>query len=325
VGLDVLDGPVLQVQAFAGGLNGLEQRHPLHLARLAVAGHPLDKVEIGNGQDVIRVAQRLRPIEVVDAYALPTETARIDLTTVSVYHQPLNEDGLLRFGCSKDQRPDLRQFKVLLGTLNPVGLPLATVDVACIWSDSDTAAVVTWTERRLVVQSTAHAPTQRAALHDRLTKAQTALAALNTKPATDRVALEQRAQAILTRDRVTDYLSVSFRERVTCQTRYGGRGRPGPNRPTHTSETLTWTVTVRRRPAAIAEAERLAGWRLYVTNTAAQRLSLAGAVQCYRQEWQPEHGFHRLKGGCWPCCPSTYAMRSASAVSRCCWASPCAS
>ena len=28
-----------------------------------------------------------------------------------------------------------------------------------------------------------------------------------------------------------------------------------------------------------------------------QTLSLAGAVNCYRQEWQPEHGFHRLKGG----------------------------
>ena len=36
---------------------------------------------------------------------------------------------------------------------------------------------------------------------------------------------------------------------------------------------------------------------MYVTNTPARRLSLAAAVNCYRQEWQPEHGFHRLKGG----------------------------
>jgi transposase len=134
-------------------------------------------------------------------------------------------------------------------------------------------------------------------LRERLKKAHTALAALNAKPATDRAELEQRTQAILTRYRVADYLSVSFRERVTRQTCYVGRGRPGPNRPTHTLETRTWTVAVRRRPAAIALSERLAGWRVYVTNTPAQRLSLAGAVQCYRQEWQPEHGFHRLKGG----------------------------
>ncbi len=32
-------------------------------------------------------------------------------------------------------------------------------------------------------------------------------------------------------------------------------------------------------------------------NTPAQRLSLSGAVDCYRQQWQPEHAFHRLKGG----------------------------
>jgi len=32
----------------------------------------------------------------------------------------------MRFGGSKDHRPDLRQFKHVLGTLDPVGLPLAT-------------------------------------------------------------------------------------------------------------------------------------------------------------------------------------------------------
>jgi len=331
----------------------------------------------------------------IRAYALPTETARIDMTTVSVHHQPPEAKGLLRFGRSKDHRPDLRQFKEVLATLDPVGVPLATatltgeqaddrhyfpawqrlvaiigrpdflvvgdcklaslenrariqtgggfyltplpmtgqtpaelqawvlqppapveairlpgqkakeasvgqgfeVAVGCAWPDPDTQASVTWTERRLVVQSAAHAQSQRAALQERLTKAQTALKALNAKPATDRADLERRAQAILTRYRATDYLGLSFRERVECHTRYVGRGRPGANRPTQTLESRTWTVTSHRRPAVIALAERLAGWRVYVTNTPAQRLSLAGAVNCYRQEWQPEHGFHRLKGG----------------------------
>lgn len=344
---------------------------------------PGEAIEADLGQHLIR------------AYALPTETARIDLTTVAVHHQPQDEEGLMRFGHSKDHRPDLRQFKALLGTLDPVGLPLATatlsgeqaddpqyipawerlvvtigrpdflvvgdcklaslenrahihqgdgfyltplpltgqtpaelqawvleppvppqairlpgqaaheppvgqgfeVDVACRWQDPHTRAVVTWTERRLVVQSAAHAQTQRTSLHDRLAKAQAALTALHAKPASDRAELERRTQAILTRYRVSAYLRLSFGERVTRHTRSVGRGRPGPNRPTQTFETHTWTVAVRRRPAAIAHYERLAGWRVYVTNTPAQRLSLAGAVNCYRQEWQPEHGFHRLKGG----------------------------
>jgi transposase len=340
-------------------------------------------IEAALGQHLIR------------AYALPAETARIDLTTVSVHHQPQGEEGLMRFGHSKDHRPDLRQFKVLLGTLDPVGLPLATatlsgeqaddpqylpawerlvatlgqpdflvvgdcklaslenrarihqgggfyltplpmtgqtptelqawvlkppvssqairlpgqaahepsvgqgfeVDAVCRWQDPHPHAVVTWIERRLVVQSAAHAQTQRTGLHDRLAKAQTALSALKAKPATDRAELETQAQAILTRYRVTDYLRLRFRERVTGRTRYVGRGRPGPHRPQATVETHTWTVTARRRPAALARCEHMAGWRVYVTNAPAQRLSLVGAVNCYRQEWQPEHGFHRLKGG----------------------------
>ena len=28
-----------------------------------------------------------------------------------------------------------------------------------------------------------------------------------------------------------------------------------------------------------------------------RHVNLSGALNCYRQEWQPEHGFHRLKGG----------------------------
>jgi transposase len=147
------------------------------------------------------------------------------------------------------------------------------------------------------VQSAAHAQTQRTGVHARLAKAQTALRTLKAKPATDRVELETQAQAILTQYRVRDYLGLSFRDRVTRHTRYVGPGRPGPTRPPQMYETHTWTVCVHRRPAALARFERLAGWRVYVTNTPAPRLSVAGAVNCYRQEWQPEHGFHRLKGG----------------------------
>ena len=71
----------------------------------------------------------------------------------------------------------------------------------------------------------------------------------------------------------------------------------GPPPPAATARDPHLDVCVHRRPAAIALCERLAGWRVYVTNTPAPRLSVAGAVNCYRQQWQPEHGFQRLKGG----------------------------
>ena len=346
--------------------------------------HLGEQIELKLGQHLVR------------AYKLPTKTTRIDMTSVSVYHQPEDTKGMMRFGRSKDHRPDLRQFKAVLGTLDPVGLPLATavlsgeqaddqhytpawdrlvatighsdflavgdcklaslenrahihqrqgfyltplpmtgnipselralvlnppnspqeirligqnahespigqgfeVVVACTWQSPNNAEeAITWKERRLVVQSEAHARKQRLGLQERLAKAESSLATLNLRPATDRTELESQAQAILKRYDVVDYLCPTFHEQVTRHIRYVGRGRPGPDRPTQTSEKRTWTVESQRQIAAIDVFNLLAGWRIYVTNALAQRLSLSEAVNCYRQEWQPEHGFHRLKGG----------------------------
>jgi transposase len=60
----------------------------------------------------------------VRVYRLPTQTIRLDSTSVSLYHDPEEPDSLLQFGHSKDHRPDLRQFKAMLATLDPLGLPL---------------------------------------------------------------------------------------------------------------------------------------------------------------------------------------------------------
>ncbi len=61
----------------------------------------------------------------IRVYCLPTDTIRLDSTSVSVYHDLVEPDSLLQLGHSKDHRPDLRQFKLMLSTLDPLGLPLA--------------------------------------------------------------------------------------------------------------------------------------------------------------------------------------------------------
>ena len=66
----------------------------------------------------------------VRVYRLPTETMRLDSTSVSVYHEPSAPESLLHQGHSKDHRPDLRQFKAMLATLDPLGLPLMCHPVA---------------------------------------------------------------------------------------------------------------------------------------------------------------------------------------------------
>ena len=62
-------------------------------------------------------------------YDLHPERVRLDSTTLSGYWQ-VTEDGLFQFGHSKDRRPDLPQLKVMLATLDPLGLPLVTDVVA---------------------------------------------------------------------------------------------------------------------------------------------------------------------------------------------------
>jgi transposase len=71
----------------------------------------------------VRLGQRL-----VRVYHLKRDRVRLDSTTVAVYH---NEEGttFFRQGHSKDHRPDLAQFKVMLAALDPLGLPVATLVV----------------------------------------------------------------------------------------------------------------------------------------------------------------------------------------------------
>ena len=74
------------------------------------------EIEVKLGQHLIR------------AYELPTQVARTDTTSFSVNHQQGDspEENLLRYGYSKDKRPDLLQYRQLLATLDPMGMPLVS-------------------------------------------------------------------------------------------------------------------------------------------------------------------------------------------------------
>jgi len=63
--------------------------------------------------------------QLVRVYDLRAECVRLDSTTASSYGA-VSEDGLLQLGYSKDHRPDLPQLKIMLATLDPLGLPLVT-------------------------------------------------------------------------------------------------------------------------------------------------------------------------------------------------------
>ena len=92
----------------------------------------------------------------IRAYELPTDQARSDTTSLSVYHQPKEEKteegktqskSLLHKGHSKDYRPDLLQYRQMLATLDPLGMPLIGATLAGNGAD-DPLYFPTW--KRLV-------------------------------------------------------------------------------------------------------------------------------------------------------------------------------
>lgn len=60
---------------------------------------------------------------ILRVYELPTEVVRLDSTSASGYWS-VSEEGLFQFGHSKDHRPDLPQVKVMLSSLDPLGMPI---------------------------------------------------------------------------------------------------------------------------------------------------------------------------------------------------------
>jgi transposase len=60
----------------------------------------------------------------IEVHALPQDIIRCDATTVSGDHE-VTEGGLVQFGHSKDD-PTRPQIKVMMGSLDPLGMPLST-------------------------------------------------------------------------------------------------------------------------------------------------------------------------------------------------------
>lgn len=65
---------------------------------------------------------------ILQVYEVPTERVHLDSTSAAVYHSP-DGKALIEYGYSKDHRPDLAQLKVMMSSLSPMGMPLATLVV----------------------------------------------------------------------------------------------------------------------------------------------------------------------------------------------------
>ena len=352
----------------------------------------IESIETNLGKHLIR------------AYELPTEQARSDTSSFSVYHQPKDKtegDSLLNFGYSKDHRPDLVQYRQMLATLDPLALPFlgatlpgqggdeahylptwrqlteiighknflfladckastwanrAIIDreggiycfplamtsprpqilstwldnpptevikifepdrlesdlpigegfemtLGSLWQDPDSQKWHRWTERWLAVCCYALRERQIKGFSQRLLKAEQALKKLADRPGKDTLVLEKKVAEILKRYRVKDYISTAIESEINYDKIYEKGGRPTANSPSRRVRQTTLILTYHQCPSEIAAFKRDCGWRLYATNALPDKLTLEKAVFSYREQWQPERGFHRFKRGLLPALP----------------------
>ena len=123
-----------------GGKDSSDDRLARVVEELGKQSEARLEIEIKLGRHLIR------------AYELPTEVARADTSSFSVNHQQGDspEESLLRYGYSKDFRPDLLQYRQLIATLDPMGMPLVSATLEGNGAD-DPLYLPTWQQMTKVI------------------------------------------------------------------------------------------------------------------------------------------------------------------------------
>lgn len=161
---------------------------------------------------------------------------------------------------------------------------------------------VSWMERVHVIQSDALAEQQQTRLEQRLEHAAERLRELTPKPGRgkqairDAAVLRERIATVMAEEQIEGLLTVTWQTEEQHKTRFIGRGRGGPDRPTREVVSCWYVIsTVTRNADAIAQRKAELGWRVQATNVPAALMSLNACVQHYRTNWRGERNYHLLK------------------------------
>ncbi len=153
-----------------------------------------------------------------------------------------------------------------------------------------------------MVRSPAQAERQEVGLEKRLAHAETKLAALTPargrgkRQITMEITLRAAIDHVLKEQRVEGLLHMAWEPQIERHTHYVGRGRGSATREQRVREKIRYHITrIDRQAGPIAALKERFGWKAFVTNATQERLSLADAVLCYRNEYRIERIFNRLK------------------------------
>src|SRR5262249_35236281 len=123
-----------------------------------------------------------------------------------------------------------------------------------------------WSERVLVVYSPSLAKQAQQGLTERLDHTEAKLQALTPPPGRGKrpwielAPLQAEVEAILEAHRVKELIQVTYQRVETSRQRRKYKGCPA-----RTDLKIRYELTVTRQEAAVTEAQRQLGWRLYVT------------------------------------------------------------
>jgi len=162
---------------------------------------------------------------------------------------------------------------------------------------------IAWTERWFIMKSEAHAHRQQQHFLKRLTQAEQAVRQLYPQATERRDEFQTRVNKLLEKQGVSDFLRVQVDEQIRYRKRYLNRGRPTLTSAYKQEEIRTYRCRCQRSEETIKAQMELMGWRIYITNIAANQMSLTQSVDYYRDEWTVERGFHRFKRGSLPVLP----------------------
>jgi len=199
--------------------------------------------------------------------------------------------------------PDALQPIVLEESEEPTPVGQGFVVERTLTGTTETGAQHTWTESWLVTQSYAHQRRAQKSLEARLEKTEHQLQRLRAKAEESAAEFLARAQRVAQQHHVEGLFEITVTEDISTRRRYLKRGRPGPDTPYEDVEERQLHLQVQRAAEAIAQARQLLGWRVYVTNVPASRMSLAQATVYYRDQWLNERSYHRFKRGSLPALP----------------------
>jgi transposase len=160
---------------------------------------------------------------------------------------------------------------------------------------------VSWTERVQVVQSLARQNSQKARLEEDLRQAEEQLGLLTRlgkghKVWREEKQLQQAIEGIEKEHGVEGLLKVEVQVEEKEKKSYGKPGRPGQQEQAKVEvEKRCRIKQVSRKEEQIEARQKRMGWRVQVSNTSEQRLTLSGSVLTYREGGGMERVFHQLK------------------------------